>query len=180
MTKVHFRAIKTPQALAAYQSLIERYGQASFKKAEVIVALGGDGFMLETLHSIVKKTAPPYTPTFGLNFGSIGFLLNPVTEQNLIERIRRTQKISLKALQMVATDAWGRTFQALAFNEVALWRQTRQSARIRISVDGIERMAELTADGILLSTPCGSSAYNFSVYGPILPLDSGILALTSY
>ena len=130
------------------------------------------------LHDIVKKTSPPYVPVFGLNFGSIGFLLNPVTDHDLIERIEHAQRISLKALQMVSIDAWGRTTQALAFNEVSLWRQTRQSAKIRVSVDGIERLPELNADGILVATPCGSSAYNFSVYGPIMPLDSGILALT--
>lgn len=154
--------------------LVSRYGQNPPEKADVIVALGGDGFMLEALHDYMRLK----TPIFGMHRGTVGFLMNAYEEGDIIERLKRTTQVTLYPLHMTAITADGKTHSAIAVNEVSMLRQTRQAAKIRIFVDGRERMPELACDGVLVATPAGSSAYNLSVHGPVLPIGSNILALT--
>lgn len=172
--KIHFAAADHETAQKALTRLVERYGQSSEAAADVIIALGGDGFMLQTLHRHIEKPKPIY----GMNQGTVGFLLNSYSEEALKDRLAATEQELLHPLEMTAKTAEGEDVTALAFNEVSLLRQTRQTAHIRIHVDGRERMSKLVCDGVLLSTPAGSTAYNFSAHGPILPLDSSVLALT--
>ena len=176
--RLHFCAAHTAKAQQALHQLVDRYGNESLDRAEVIVVLGGDGFMLEVLHRNLNEHSRRMLPVFGMNLGTIGFLLNKFSTQRVIERVIDAQKVILHPLFMRAFCLNEQIFGALAVNEISLWRQTRQTAKIRISVDGIERMDELNADGVLVATPAGSSAYNFSVYGPIIPLGVGLLALT--
>ncbi len=170
--KLHFVAADTPEARAALIELGSRYGNAA-EDADVIVALGGDGFMLQTLHAFVGKDKPIY----GMHLGSVGFLMNEYREAGLLERLERAEAARIHPLRMRAA-ADGNITEALAFNEVSLLRQTRQAAKIRVLVDEKVRIGELICDGILLSTPAGSTAYNLSAHGPILPIDSALLALT--
>jgi NAD+ kinase len=172
--RVAFVAADTPQAQESLQALINRYGQHDPKKADVIVALGGDGFMLEALHTYMSADAP----IFGMHRGTVGFLMNRFDEEGLLERLDRAAEVSLYPLRMTATTADGKQVEALAINEVSMLRQTRQAAKIRITVDGRERMSELICDGILVCTPAGSSAYNLSVHGPVLPVGANLLAMT--
>lgn len=143
-------------------------------EADVIVALGGDGFMLQTLHKYLGRGVP----IFGLNRGSVGFLMNNYAADDLPGRVAAAVPVDLHPLRMTATDIAGETIEALAINEVSLLRQTRQTAKIGVSVDSVERLAELNCDGVILATPAGSTAYNLSAYGPIIPLGAGVLALT--
>ena len=143
-------------------------------EAEVIVALGGDGFMLETLHRNLASQIPIY----GMNQGSVGFLMNEYSEDDLLERINAAEQAVIYPLVMTTVDAAGNRERALAINEVSLLRQTRQTAKLRISIDGKVRMAELVCDGVMVATPAGSTAYNLSAHGPIIPLDARVLALT--
>jgi NAD+ kinase len=169
-------AFVASDAEAAQQALAElrrRYGEIEPREAGVIVPLGGDGFMLETLHRFVGTGKP----IFGMHRGSVGFLMNPYRAEGLYERIAAAQPVELHPLEMIARQD-GENRRAIAFNEVSLLRETRQTAKLRVSVDGVVRLDELMADGILLSTPVGSTAYNLSAHGPILPLGGGILALT--
>ena len=169
-----FSASDRPEAQAALARLTARYGQVDEKDANVIVALGGDGQMLETLHRNLQRG----TPVYGMNRGSVGFLLNDYAEDDLPRRVADAVATVIHPLQM---DAWtedGRVHSGLAINEVSLLRQTRQSAKLRIEVDGRVRMEELSCDGCLLATPAGSTAYNLSAHGPIIPLDANVLALT--
>jgi NAD+ kinase len=162
---------------AAQQALIElrqKYGTVAPEDAEVVVALGGDGFMLETLHRFVARGVP----IFGMHRGSVGFLMNPYQVEGLAERLETAQRVSFYPLEMAAAAEDGSVRRAIAFNEVSLLRETRQAAKLRISVDGVVRLEELMADGILLATPVGSTAYNLAAHGPIIPLDAEILALT--
>lgn len=161
-------------AQSAFEQLKEQYGSVDINDADVIIALGGDGTLLEALHTTKDKNIPIY----GMNLGSVGFLLNPFRPDNLIERLGDAHKIDINPLKMVVTDTDGQTHEALAFNEVSLIRQTRQAAKINIKIDDIERLNELICDGILLSTPAGSTAYNLSAHGPIIPLSAHLLALT--
>ncbi len=154
--------------------LRERYGHVEPEEAAVIVALGGDGFMLRTLHRFMKSK----TPIFGMNRGSVGFLMNEFNEDGLSERLAQAESIELIPLRMTAIDNKGQEHQALAINEVSLLRETAQTAKIRIQVDGVVRLEELITDGVLVSTPAGSTAYNNAVHGPIIPLGAGVLALT--
>ena len=170
---LHFTASELPEAQAALAALKKRYGDAGPDKAEAIVALGGDGFMLQTLHSFLSRPKPIY----GLNLGSVGFLMNEFHENNLPERIAAAEKAEIHPLRMDAESAKDKT-TALAFNEVSLLRQTRQTAKLRIVLDGKVRLKELLCDGILVSTPAGSTAYNLSANGPILPINAALLALT--
>lgn len=170
-----FLASQTPAAQAARAALVERYGETPIQRAAVIVALGGDGFMLETLHATQARDAPVY----GMNRGTVGFLLNDFAIEGLPDRIARAQETVLNPLRMVATTLDGATHTALAINEVSLLRAGPQAARLRILVDGRERMAELVCDGALLATPAGSTAYNYSAHGPILPIGAEVLALTA-
>jgi NAD+ kinase len=174
VTRLAFAASDRPEAQDARNELVARYGEATEDDAQVIVALGGDGFMLETLHENLKSGRPIY----GMNRGSVGFLMNEYSEDALLERINAAERAVIHPLSMVAIDAAGRRHEALAINEVSLLRQTRQTAKLRISIDGKVRLGELSCDGALVATPAGSTAYNLSAHGPIIPLDAKILALT--
>jgi NAD+ kinase len=169
-----FVAAETEEARAALARLQNRYGRRTPPNADVIVALGGDGFMLETLHEHLQWKAP----VFGMNCGTVGFLMNRYAEEDLPARLAAAQEVELHPLAMEARAVDGRQVRAHAFNEVSLLRETRQAAKIAISVDGKVRLEELICDGVLVATPAGSTAYNLSAHGPILPLGSGILALT--
>lgn len=173
-TRVAFTASDRPEAQEACRILSERYGAASEAEAQVIVALGGDGFMLETLHRFLGTAKPIY----GMNRGSVGFLMNDYDEDGLLERLDVAERAVIHPLNMVAIDRSRRNHRALAINEVSLLRQTSQTAKLRISIDGKVRMEELVCDGALIATPAGSTAYNLSAHGPIIPLNAQVLALT--
>jgi NAD+ kinase len=172
--RVAFVASDAEAAQLALTELRRAYGTIEPEQAEVIVPLGGDGFMLETLHRFVGTGVP----IFGVHRGSVGFLMNPYQIDGLRERLATAQRVNLYPLEMKATEEGGTVQRAIAFNEVSLLRETRQAAKLRISVDGVVRLEELMADGILLATPVGSTAYNLAAHGPIIPLDAEILALT--
>ena len=172
--RIAFVAADNEVARAALDELDALYGARNPDDAEIIVPLGGDGFMLETLHRFVGKPVR----IFGMHRGSVGFLMNSYRPDGLLERIAQAQPVELRPLEMLATDITGTCQRAIAFNEVSLLRETRQGAKLRVTVDGVVRVEELMADGILLSTPVGSTAYNLSAHGPIIPLGAGILALT--
>lgn len=169
-----FAASDRPEAQAGRERLIDRYGQADPVEADVVVALGGDGFMIETLHEHMGSGRPIY----GMNRGSVGFLMNDYAEDGLLERIQAAEKAVIHPLRMSAVDVHGGAHEALAINEVSLLRQTRQTAKLRITVDDKVRLAELFCDGALVATPAGSTAYNLSAHGPIIPVDARVLALT--
>ena len=171
--KLHFVATPVPEGQAALANLRQQYRDAGPDAADVIVALGGDGFMLQTLHTFLERGKPIY----GMNFGAVGFLMNEYNEADLVERLAKAEQATVHPLRMRAATA-DKSLEALAFNEVSLLRQTRQAGKLRILVDGKVRMSELICDGVLVATPAGSTAYNFSAHGPILPIDSDLLALT--
>ena len=172
--RVAFVASEAEPAQKALQELRQRYGTIATDDATVIVPLGGDGFMLETLHRFVTQGVP----IFGMHRGSVGFLMNSYRVDDLVGRIATAQPVELHPLEMAATDLAGICQRAMAFNEVSLLRESRQAAKLRVSVDSIVRLDELMADGVLVCTPVGSTAYNFSAYGPIIPLGAGVLGLT--
>lgn len=172
--QVAFVAAATPEAIEARARLARRYGNAPLDRADAIVALGGDGLMLQTLHAQMASAIPIY----GMNRGSVGFLMNEYDEDNLLERLAAAEINLIHPLKMVAKTSDGAANEALAINEVSLFRQTYQAAKLEISVDGKVRMPELICDGVLVATPAGSTAYNLSAHGPILPINSPILALT--
>lgn len=174
VTRLAFAASERPEAQEALQRLRARYGDAGPAAAQVIVALGGDGFMLETLH----RTLGDPRPIYGMNRGSVGFLMNEYSEDALLERINAAERTTIHPLRMLTTCPSGETREALAINEVSLLRQTRQTAKLRISIDGKVRLNELSCDGALVATPAGSTAYNLSAHGPIIPLNAKVLALT--
>jgi NAD+ kinase len=174
LPRVAFVASDAEAAQLALVELRREYGTIDPDDAEVIVPLGGDGFMLETLHRFIGKGVP----IFGMHRGSVGFLMNPYELKGLAERLATAQPVILSPLEMTTWDEHSTKARAIAFNEVSLLRETRQGAKLKISVDGVVRLEELMADGILLSTPIGSTAYNLSAQGPIIPLDAQILALT--
>jgi len=167
-------AADTEAAQQALRELCSRYSCVPPEDAEIIVSLGGDGFMLETLHRFLSTGLPIY----GMHLGSVGFLMNAYRPDGLIERLAAAQPVVLHPLEMIATCERGERCQAIAFNEVSLLRESRQAAKLRVTVDGVVRIEELMADGILVATPVGSTAYNLSAHGPIIPLGAGILALT--
>ena len=172
--RIAFVASDRPEAAAARDRLAALYGAGDPAAADVIVALGGDGFMLETLHANLERR----TPVFGMNRGSVGFLMNDYQEDGLRERLAEAGRTVIHPLQM---DAWtedGEVHTGLAINEVSLLRQTRQSAKLRITVDDRVRLEELACDGCMVATPAGSTAYNLSAHGPIIPLNAQVLALT--
>jgi NAD+ kinase len=172
--QIAFIAAPTPIAAEARVALIARYGECPLAQAAVVVALGGDGFMLETIHQVLALKVPVY----GMNRGSVGYLMNVYSEEDLPERLSRAQAAELHPLRMHAVTATGAVEEGLAFNEVVLMRQLRQASKIRISVDGRVRLEELSCDGVLISTPAGSTAYNLSAHGPIVPLSANLLPLT--
>ncbi|SIO44736.1 NAD+ kinase [Rhodovulum sp. ES.010] len=173
--KIAFLASETARAEGALDLLTARYGEVAPEAAEVIVALGGDGFMLQTLHSTQGLPAPVY----GMNCGTIGFLMNEYREEGLIERLEAAEEEIINPLRMQATRPDGSVVEALAINEVSLLRAGPQAAKLRIFVDGRLRLEELVCDGALVATPAGSTAYNYSAHGPILPIGSDVLALTA-
>ena len=172
--KFHFVSSQAPEAIKAAQKLKHLFGQAQREDADVIVALGGDGLMLETVHTVLDSGQA----IFGMNRGSVGFLMNEFETGELIERIAAATETIIHPLKMTATDKKGTSHSALAFNEVSMLRQQHQAAKLRISIDGKVRLSELICDGIIVATPAGSTAYNLSAHGPILPIDSPLLALT--
>lgn len=173
ITRLTFSASDRPEAQEAREALAAEYGDAG-DDAQVIVALGGDGFMLETLH----KNLGGGKPIYGMNRGSVGFLMNEYVAGGLLDRISAAERAVIHPLTMVAIDRSRRQQKGLAINEVSLLRQGRQTAKLRISIDGKVRMDELVCDGVLVATPAGSTAYNLSAHGPIIPLDAKVLALT--
>jgi NAD+ kinase len=172
--RLAFVASPAPEAELAARRLARFHGEVPFADADVVVALGGDGMMLQTLHRALEGGKP----IFGMNRGSVGFLMNEFREDGLIERIAQARRSFVHPLSMLVTTADGSTRRERAFNEVSLLRQTYQAAKLEISVDGAVRLPELIADGVLVATPVGSTAYNLSANGPILPLDAPLLALT--
>lgn len=173
--KIAFAASDAPIAQAALQSLTRQYGNHAEQGADVIVALGGDGFMLNTLHRTQGLAAPVY----GMNRGTVGFLMNEYADQGLEARLQEAEETVINPLSMRAVTVDGTVHEALAINEVSLLRAGPQTVRLRISVDGRLRMSELVCDGALVATPAGSTAYNYSAHGPILPIGSDVLALTA-
>jgi NAD+ kinase len=171
---IAFVASDVPEAQRARRRLVKRYGDARPETADVIVALGGDGLMLQTLQRFMNSGKPIY----GMHRGTVGFLMNEYAEARLLERLAAAHVTVIHPLLMRARDAAGRVHKHRAINEVSLFRQTYQAAKLRVLVDGKERLAELVADGILLATPAGSTAYNLSAQGPIIPIGAPLLALT--
>ncbi|MCE9508663.1 MAG: NAD kinase [Alphaproteobacteria bacterium] len=172
--KAHFFSADTPQAQQAQKTLTGIYGDTPLEKADVVVALGGDGSMLRALHDSVKHKKP----VFGMNRGSVGFLLNKYREEALLERLKNAHPVKINPLRMKVKTMAGQVLNELAMNEVSLLRETRQTAKLRIKIDGVVRLEELICDGIIVATPAGSTAYNLSAHGPIIPLSAAILALT--
>jgi NAD+ kinase len=171
---VAFVATETEVAQAGLAELKRLYKHCPPEEAEIIVALGGDGFMLETLHRTLEQGVPIY----GMHRGTVGFLMNEFRPEGLLDRLAYAKKVTLHPLEMTARDVDGVVHRALAVNEVSVLREARQAAKISVSVDGIIRIPELMGDGILVATPVGSTAYNLSAHGPIIPLAAGVLALT--
>jgi len=172
--RIAFSASKRPEAQTALQRLTKIYGQSGEAEADVIVALGGDGAMLDAM----RRRFADQKPVYGMNRGTVGFLMNEYSEDDLPERIDRAERASVNPLRMKVTDIDGEIHERLAINEVSILRQTAQTAKLRILVDGRERMAELSCDGLMVATPAGSTAYNLSAHGPILPIGANLLALT--
>ncbi|MBP1850548.1 NAD kinase [Rhizobium halophytocola] len=169
-----FSASPTEEAQAARDALVRRYGGVPPEEADVIVALGGDGFMLQTLHETMNSGKLVY----GMNRGSVGFLMNEFSLDNLMERISAAVENAFHPLRMTTHSADGTTSIALAINEVSLLRQSYQAAKLKVTVDGKTRLEELICDGLMVATPVGSTAYNLSAHGPILPLEAPLLAMT--
>ena len=174
-SRIHFTASDTPVAQEGLVILAARYGNLPLDQAEVVVALGGDGFMLHTLHATETLDIPVY----GMNRGTVGFLMNAFAADDLPARLHDAEETVINPLSMVATTVNGEVHRALAINEVSLLRAGPQAAKLRISVDGKMRMQELVCDGALVATPAGSTAYNYSAHGPILPIGTDVLALTA-
>lgn len=169
-----FIASDAPDAKLAQKTLAKRYGNAKPAQAECIIALGGDGLMLQTLH----KFGHTGKPIYGMNRGSVGFLMNDYAADGLLDRLSRAEATIIHPLRLITRDVRGKKHRAIAYNEVSMLRQTYQAAKLTIAIDGKERLKELIADGLLVSTPAGSTAYNLSAHGPILPINSRLLALT--
>jgi NAD+ kinase len=172
--RIAFVASPAPEAKEALARLSKRYGNVPPSKADVVVALGGDGLMLRTLHKLMNTG----TPIYGMHRGTVGFLMNDYNERHLHQRLAAAQTTVIHPLLMRARDAKGRVYQFRAINEVSLFRQTYQVAKLAIDIDGKERMPELMADGVLVATPAGSTAYNLSAQGPIIPINAPLLAVT--
>lgn len=172
--KLAFLASDTKDAQEALEKLVSIYGNCDPQEASAVIALGGDGFMLQTQHAYMNSDLPIY----GMNKGTVGFLMNEYKPDNLRQRISRALKSKIRPLAMTATDMDGNTHKAIAINEVSLLRQSYQAASLSITTDGKERLEALVCDGVLVATPAGSTAYNLSAHGPILPLGAPLLALT--
>ena len=173
-SQIGFVAGGTEAARNAYSRLTRKYDHVAPDKADVIVALGGDGHMLETLHAYLDRDVPIY----GMNRGTVGFLMNEYRETRLAQRLNAAETVNLRPLEMSVQTVEGKTIQSVAINEISLLRQTRQAAKLRIKIDSKVRMSEMICDGLLVATPAGSTAYNLSAHGPIIPLGANLLALT--
>lgn len=171
---ISFLSSPTESALEAKERLSMRYGNVPPEEADAVVALGGDGLMLQTLHSMIPNSLPIY----GMNRGSIGFLMNEYAEDNLLERLSKARINTIHPLSMLVTDCENNAFDALAINEVSLYRQRYQASKLRVSINAQVRLKELICDGVIVATPAGSTAYNLSAGGPILPIHATLLALT--
>jgi NAD+ kinase len=174
MTKIAFLSSSTPEALKVKSTLESLYPHVDPSSADIIVVLGGDGFMLEVMHSQLNQK----TPLYGIHCGSVGFLMNQFIPHTFLARLEKAIPTPLYPLEMTVRNNTGQLTKAMAFNEVSLLRETRQAAKIKIDIDGVNRLQELVCDGILVSTPAGSTAYNLSAHGPIIPLETPLLALT--
>lgn len=172
--KIACLASRSPKAQEGLKEIAERYPLVEVDQADCIVALGGDGFLLSVVHEHLHRDMPIY----GMNCGTIGFLLNEFSTDDLLQRLNQAESLTLHPLKMTATTVEGHTLSSLAFNEVALHRYSQQSAHIRVLINGRERLDKLVCDGIMVATPAGSTAYNLSARGPIIPLGSNVLALT--
>ena len=172
--RINFSIGKNKKAKIASTKLIKHYGQVQLSEAEIIVAVGGDGAMLNALRESISSNLP----VFGLNRGNIGFLMNNFSEFDLIKRLEKAKEIIVHPLEMLVSDIENNEYKEMAVNEVSIFRSSHQSAMISIKIDETERLSELTCDGIMVATPVGSTAYNLSAHGPIIPIDSEILALT--
>ena len=172
--KICFVCFDNVKANKTKNKLVKLYGNSTVEKCNFIVALGGDGFLLKTIHDYNKFNLPIY----GMNLGTIGFLMNKYDEKNLLKNLQEAQKVKIKPLKMKAINQNNSNFKSLAFNEVSIIRNTYQAAKLSIKINGIVRMKELICDGVLVSTPAGSTAYNLSAHGPIIPLGTNALALT--
>jgi NAD+ kinase len=173
--RICFTASDAPLAREAQDRLSARYGQVPLEEAGTVVALGGDGFMLQTLHAVEGREVPVY----GMNRGTVGFLMNAYRESDLRQRLARAEHAVINPVRMRASPIGGGVEEALAINEVSLLRAGPQAAKLRVSVDGKVRMEELVCDGALVATPAGSTAYNYSAHGPVLPISAEVLALTA-
>ena len=173
--KLHFSAAKSQDAQGALRKLTKKYGQIDTADAEYIIAIGGDGYMLKTLHDALEF---PDKPVYGINLGTVGFLLNPCNADKLIGKLKAATEYVFYPLKMVAQQINGAVETHLGFNEVSLYRTSKQTAKIKIDVNDKTRLKELFCDGVLVATPAGSSAYNLSAHGPIIPLSADVLALT--
>ena len=173
-TKIAILASETDSAQQALAQMVKKYETVSASKADIIVALGGDGFMLQTMRQSLETDQT----IFGMNHGSIGFMMNDFDQNNLLERLNDAEETQIRPLKLVAHNKDGEIKKAIAFNEVSLLRETHQAARLEINIDGKIRLAELVCDGLIVATPTGSTAYNLSAHGPILPIGSPLLALT--
>jgi NAD+ kinase len=172
--KIAFIAADSAEAKEAEAALNARYGAQDWRNADMLVVLGGDGTMLRVMHRVISEPKP----IFGMNCGTVGFLMNKFEAEDLPRRLTLAKRSQIHPLQMLARDRNGREERALAFNEVSLLRQTAQAAKLGIHIDGVERLSELICDGIIMATPAGSTAYNLSAHGPILPIGANLLALT--
>lgn len=172
--RIAFMASEATAARRAMNALTKRYGQTKLENADVVVALGGDGLMLQALHACAKSNLPVY----GMNRGSVGFLMNNYREGDLPDRLAAAEQTLIRPLRMTAKTPDGQKHERTAFNEVSLLRQRSQAAKLKISIDGKSRLEEMICDGLIVSTPVGSTAYNLSAHGPILPIGSPLLALT--
>lgn len=172
--KFYFNSSETIEAISTKDKFVKLYGQNKVENADIIVPIGGDGFLLKNLHDFHNLKIP----FFGVNYGSVGFLMNSQSDGNLETIINNSQKTILNPLQLKASDKKNKIFNSIAYNEVSIMRQTHQAAKINIKINGIERMNGLICDGVLVSTAAGSTAYNLSAHGSIIPLDSNLLALT--
>jgi NAD+ kinase len=172
--KFHFISSNTSEAKKAKEEYINSYSQTDPELADIIIPIGGDGILLKSLHDFNKLNKP----FFGINYGSVGFLMNSTRDKNLGELIKNSKSTDLKPLKMIATDINNSTHESIAYNEVSLMRQSHQASKFQIKINEVIRMNELICDGVLVSTSAGSTAYNLSAHGSILPLDSKLLALT--
>ena len=172
--KIAFVAASSETAQKSYKTLIKKYNHSAPDSADIIVALGGDGHMLETLHNWLDTN----TPIYGMNRGTVGFLMNEYRVSGLGKRLAAAETVQLRPIEMTVKDIHGQIQKSVAINEISLLRQTRQAARLRIKIDQKTRLADLICDGVIVATPAGSTAYNLSAHGPIIPLDAKLLALT--